>query len=142
MMRHKESTMPEFQLDLGGQRKRFAELDAFTQGYVEALFWTLDEALGERSLDDLDESAWEAALQDCDAFQQTNELALCAAYETTDSDYSPRSAGIDFYLTRNGHGAGFWDRGLGSIGDELSKDAKPYGTADLYLGDDEKLYLA
>ena len=36
-------------------------------------------------------------------------------------------AGEDFYLTRCGHGAGFWDRGLGKLGVELSERSKPYG---------------
>ena len=28
--------------------------------------------------------------------------------------------GHDFWLTRNGHGAGFWDRGLGETGKKLT----------------------
>ena len=48
----------------------------------------------------------------------------------------------DFWLTRNGHGAGFWDRGLGSVGDELTKNAKPFGSVDAYVGDDGKVYLS
>ena len=47
----------------------------------------------------------------------------------------------DFWLTRNGHGAGFWDRGLGKLGNELSEMAKTYGTSDVYLGDDGKIYF-
>lgn len=35
--------------------------------------------------------------------------------------------GHDFSLTRNGHGAGFWDRGYGPIGDRLSDAARAYG---------------
>lgn len=38
--------------------------------------------------------------------------------------------GHDFYLTREGHGAGFWDRGLGELGDYLTGIAKSYGSAD------------
>lgn len=38
--------------------------------------------------------------------------------------------GHDFYLTREGHGAGFWDRGLGELGDYLTKIAKAYGSAE------------
>ena len=43
--------------------------------------------------------------------------------------------GHDFYLTRNGHGAGFWDRyasgsTLGKIGNELSELAKTYGASE------------
>lgn len=36
-------------------------------------------------------------------------------------------------LTRNGHGAGFWDRGLGALGTELTNACKPYGGVDLYI---------
>ena len=39
----------------------------------------------------------------------------------------------DFWLTRNGHGTGFWDRGLGELGDKLTELAKSFGSADLWL---------
>lgn len=47
----------------------------------------------------------------------------------------------DFWLTRNGHGAGFWDRGLGDLGDKLTEASKSYGSSDLYVGDDNLIYL-
>ena len=49
-------------------------------------------------------------------------------------------AGQDFWLTRNGHGAGFWDQGLGELGDRLSAAAKVYRGVDLYPGDDGLIY--
>ena len=45
-------------------------------------------------------------------------------------------AGQDFWLTRNGHGAGFWDRDLGEVGDRLSKACDAFPEVDLYVGDD------
>ena len=48
----------------------------------------------------------------------------------------------DFWLTRNGHGAGFWDRGIGEIGDTLTTWAKSFGSCDLYLGDDGLIYIS
>jgi len=36
--------------------------------------------------------------------------------------------GHDFILTRNGHGAGFWDRGLGEAGERLTAATKLYGS--------------
>ncbi len=36
--------------------------------------------------------------------------------------------GQDFYLTRNGHGTGFWDRGYGDVGKRLTEAAKIYGS--------------
>lgn len=49
--------------------------------------------------------------------------------------------GHDFVLTRNGHGAGFWDRGHGERGDRLTAACKPYGELDAYVGDDGRVYL-
>lgn len=50
--------------------------------------------------------------------------------------------GHDFWLTRNGHGAGFWDRGKGELGDWLTALVKPYGSQDLYVGDDGRVYAS
>lgn len=55
---------------------------------------------------------------------------------------SPEQAGHDFLLTRNRHGAGFWDRGLGEVGDRLTAACKPYGEASFYVGDDGLIYVA
>jgi len=48
------------------------------------------------------------------------------------AEMEPEQVGHDFWLTRNGHGAGFWDRGLGAIGDRLTEAAKPYGPAHCF----------
>jgi hypothetical protein len=51
--------------------------------------------------------------------------------------------GHDFIMTRNGHGCGFWDGDYPQeIGDRLTESCKPYGEANLYLGDDDVLYLS
>jgi len=52
----------------------------------------------------------------------------------------PGQIGYDFNLTRNRHGAGFWDRGLGDAGDRLTDMCRPFGEWVLYLGDDDKLH--
>ena len=44
------------------------------------------------------------------------------------------SFGHDVALTRNGHGAGFWDRGLGEAGDVLTTWAESLGTLNIFLG--------
>lgn len=48
--------------------------------------------------------------------------------------------GHDLWLTRNGHGAGFWDRGLGEIGDRLSEAARAMGEVHLWVDDDGKVH--
>jgi len=44
-------------------------------------------------------------------------------------------AGHDFWLTRNGHGAGFWDGDWQpqSLGDELTRASKKFGEYNLYV---------
>jgi hypothetical protein len=50
--------------------------------------------------------------------------------------------GHDFWLTRNGHGTGFWDRFPKTDAHKrLDVAAMAFGKADLYLGDDGKVYL-
>ena len=49
---------------------------------------------------------------------------------------TPEQFAHDFWLTRNHHGAGFWDRGLGPIGEILTHMAHSFGDVDLYLNDD------
>ncbi len=56
------------------------------------------------------------------------------------ADVSAAMVGYDFYMTRNGHGVGFWDRGLGETGDWLTAMCKPFGEASVYVGDDGNLY--
>lgn len=46
----------------------------------------------------------------------------------------------DFWLTRNGHGVGFWDRDVGAVGDRLTKACKKFGETYLYVGDDGKIH--
>ena len=49
--------------------------------------------------------------------------------------------GHDFWLTRNGHGTGFWDRGLGEVGDKLTESCMVVGECDVYVGDDGELHV-
>ena len=113
-------------------------MDTFTQAYVECALWSSTDG-EDTPLDQFDgEIAPETMSEieaDCAAFQEAYAELLDRAYEQPGYDAS--YAGHDFWLTRNGHGAGFWDRGLGEIGDELTKAAKTFGGVDLYIGDDE-----
>lgn len=53
--------------------------------------------------------------------------------------------GSDFYMTRVGHGVGFWDRDAGVCGERLTA-LVGYGTAfpqiDAYFGDDGLVYVS
>lgn len=83
--------------------------------------------------DDIASESLAEMLADCSAFRTDNAEDL--------ANMDPRQAGHDFWLTRNGHGAGFWDRGLGKRGERLTEAAYVYGESDLYVGDDGKVYV-
>jgi hypothetical protein len=133
------------------------DIDEFTLGYTTAAMWssshTEDEHDNEGTpFDQLDpEPEWsEEALKkikdDCDKFCEEQESDLLdymleLAYDPSHGT-AIEHAGHDFWLTRCGHGAGFWDRGLDDLGDRLTAACEPYGNIDLYLGDDGKMYLA
>ena len=84
------------------------------------------------SVSDFAPEAMQQAERDCLDFLSTNDVG----------DLDEGDVGHDFWLTRNRHGAGFWDRGLGALGDRLTKAAHAYGECDIYLGDDGKLHLS
>lgn len=87
------------------------KLDAFTEGYVVAALWSSvdddDKNFDEFTLGDFDDKAKQQVLSDCKAFQEGNAELLKEWYEL---GFMEGGAGHDFWLTRNGHGAGFWDR--------------------------------
>ena len=68
-------------------------------------------------------------------------LAFCEARNIFLNDYEMDQAGIDFIFTRNGHGCGFWDRGLEELGERLTKACKRFKECNLYVGDDKKIYI-
>lgn len=128
------------------------KLNEFLLGYITCALWsstgTADdcEHLDEKyDSDDLAPEARKAMERDCEKFIAENETALGDYAEIIGShpEYTEsEKAGHDFWLTRNGHGAGFWDRGIGETGDKLTKASESFGGVDLYVGDDGKLYTA
>lgn len=72
--------------------------------------------------------------------------ADCLLYsESRDFDPSQGSVwsylGHDLALTREHHGAGFWDRGLGELGDRLTEACKPYGEFNMSISCDGVVYI-
>lgn len=70
---------------------------------------------------------------DCRAFLDTIAEERPEAFH----HMAPEIIGRDFWLTRNGHGAGFWDHGLGELGDWLTAMAKPYGEVSMWVRGDQ-----
>ena len=111
------------------------EQTVFIDAFFEALFWSEGEAFCGLSCTDLEYSDAEELISDCLGFLSEASTLLAKTSMTFDS------AGHDFLLTRNGHGAGFWDRGLGDIGDKLTDMAHNYGTIGLELGNNGRVYV-
>jgi len=138
--------MPEFIMPMGDPKAEqlFHDLPAFTRGYIEAMFFTNsgsgdDGDMEHATFADLAPEALEAIKAECAAFETKHALLLDGAYGH--DDYDAESAGRDFWYTRNGHGVGFWDRGLGHVGDLLS-DAARHSERSPYMGDDGLVYIS
>lgn len=127
-------------------RMSLPKLDAFTRAYVEAALWSStgddDEPLDSNyTVDDLAPELIREIIADCAKFQAENAADIAAIDDVRTRQWTADElAGHDFWLTRNGHGAGFWDRGLGEIGERLTAAAHAFGEADLYIGDNGLIY--
>jgi hypothetical protein len=114
--------------------------DEAFDAYVECALWsslTDDDTPMDKDHDpdDIDADSLADMRGDVDAFMDDNAADLVGHWDAG-------QAGHDFWLTRNGHGAGFWDRGKGARGDRLSAAARVYGTSNLYVADDGKVYVS
>jgi hypothetical protein len=127
------------------------KLDRFTRAYIEAALWSSNDESDESGglpLDenyDADDIAPEALAQivdECRAFQDDNAADLALAYDLYPRrEWAPEEqAGHDFWLTRCGHGAGFWDREIGEVGERLTEASHKARERMLYVGDDGRLY--
>ena len=114
-------------------------------GYLECALWSSCDLYTGRRLDELGTGAMADETFDDMACDVWRFLATCWGdvwedFEIDLSGIEPEQLGHDLWLTRNYHGAGFWDRGLGEIGDKLTELAHSYGGVTLYIGDDGKIY--
>lgn len=126
------------------------ELDAMVRQYVTTMLWAsvgdgnhpLDDSHGP---DDVAEGTKAGAREACIGFLRGAVAAgvtLDALRQLERSHHLDfENLGHDLWLTRNRHGAGFWDRGLGKLGDTLTEVAHAMGSRDAYVGDDGLVYV-
>ena len=92
------------------------KLDAFTAAYIEAIYFTETGDSDQPSQEiEMSGELRDTIIAECAEWQADNAKLLAEAYERV--GYDEARAGHDFWLTRNGHGAGFWCR------DELKGDS-------------------
>ena len=130
------------------------KLDLFTRFYIDAALSTStdnlepnggDQLSKKYGVDDFENSTLLKMVKDCKDFQQKYKTL----YES--AGWDDGKAGYDFWLTRNRHGAGFWDRdsstlystqlyqnggeeAIKKVAKELTEKAHSYGEFNLYLG--------
>lgn len=127
-------------------------LDSFETAYIECMLWASSDLCEEdedpEPLDNKGFTVWDLAPEtlelvrsECKAFQELAKNELDRAYAGINGIYyDEEHAGHDFWLTRNGHGAGFWDRGLETVGRLLTDHAKTFGSQDPY-SHEGKIYI-
>jgi hypothetical protein len=112
-------------------------MDTFTRSYIATALWSSTDDAGEPldaefGTEDLAPKTMAGMIEDCEAFQRDH------AEDIADD---PERAGHDFWLTRNHHGAGFWDGDWPvDAGKRLTAASHVYGGVDLYVGDDGLIY--
>jgi hypothetical protein len=109
-------------------------METFLAAYIECALWSSNHQDTEIPLDathgpnSLTRELKMKMAADCEKF-----LAEAAPYI---GESEAEQAGHDFWLTRNGHGAGFWDGDWDTRGDALTEICKKFDEVDLIVGDD------
>lgn len=123
-------------------------MNTMEQQYFETALWSSSDSENGDSLDsegytidDFADGERERAAEELHTFAR--EVAPPLDREGIEGDDAQLAH--DFWLTRNGHGVGFWDRphlwGGQETADALTAATKAYGERDIYKGDDGKLYF-
>jgi hypothetical protein len=129
-------------------RETIAALDTFTLAYIEAALWSSTDDNGEPmdanySIEDLAPETLARMVEDCQRFQADTAGLLIddnLFYWPSDGTGLDGRAGHDFWLTRNGHGAGFWNGDwIEPAGTKLTDAAKAFGEFNLYVGEGGKV---
>jgi hypothetical protein len=117
--------------------------DPFLRGYLLAAMFTEDPnpvsgdfvATGRAHelVSDIPEDFLTQTIRDCEAFRSNPETAKLLSEAVDVHGRDLESCGSDLWYSRNGHGVGFWDRGLGKLGKDLHAAAKKMGEAYLEL---------
>ncbi len=118
----------------------FSAMDArdFIDAHIEAALFTStdddDKPMEDNyASDSIHPDSLVSMVADCVSFIVDNREWIRGNHE---------QAGHDFWLTRNGHGAGFWDgdwpENDGAI---LEAASKEFGESNLYIGDDGLIHV-
>lgn len=116
-------------------------MDNFTTQYIITALWSSTDESTPQGGEPMDKNY---GSEDIDPETLALMQADCAKFQTENMDDILSDLGLaghDFWLTRNGHGAGFWDGDWEKeAGERLTKASKKFGEFNLYVGDDGKIH--
>lgn len=122
------------------------QLDIMLASYVETALWSSYDQTTDQGGEPLDRNYGREDIAPESLTRMRIDCAAFLAVHARDielSDQTPAQVGHDFWLTRNGHGAGFWDGDYPEPqGAQLTAAAHAFGESDLYVGDDGKVYAS
>ncbi len=135
------------------------------KAYFEAALWTVEEQLQEQDNEDF-EDMYGSSREDSDISEFVPEIDInifnihddskMKAYDDVkkfldneevkvaifDEEIDEEQLGHDIWLSRNGHGAGFFDHNYYPENEEvLMNMARSLGSSDVYIGGDKKIHL-
>lgn len=115
-------------------------IDTVSLAYIEAAAFTDFGTDSDIPSDaDFAPESIEAARNTCADFLRANE-DISLAYVNSGKTWD--AFGHDLWFTRNRHGVGFWDRGIGELGELLTEAAHKIGETWTYQGDDDLVYFS
>lgn len=127
-------------------------MDDFTRAFFECALWSSNddgtpeggESLDENyTIDDIDPKCRASLEAECKRFQEENAADIATGVGGRDSNgpfTREARAGHDFWLTRNRHGAGFWDGDWPEAGERLTAASQAFPEVTLYVGDNGVIY--
>lgn len=132
------------------------QVDQFVFGYITAALWTEEENINESGVEaDRSEVCPDSLkrVEKCCKRLLTeyhDAVRLMAEHIVHSEEYTAWEVlGHNFWLTRNGHGAGFWDKEYRHTAAVKASEyltlnvgfGTKYPAVDLYVGDDKKIYI-
>lgn len=113
-------------------------LPDFVTQYLASLLWSSEEESDPMDLSQLSAEAMATAHADCRSFMVSHGELISQAVAV----YGLDSVAHDLALTRNRHGAGFWDGDLPEVlGQQLTSVCETMGGCTPYRGDDGLIYF-
>lgn len=122
------------------------KLDPLTRQYLETALWSSTDTINgvesvpldkDHDISDIAQCSVNRAISDCATFEE-----LAKQADINLAAFGLEHVGHDFWLTRNHHGAGFWDGDYpDEIGKKLTEISDSFEELSPYIGDNGKIYI-